>query len=205
MRRVYQLWDWRVRRFLGLSLSLMMFTAGVALAHSVRIACEGETITIPGWGSGTMNLAFDGGSPGTLVVKGPHVDFKVPASSHKFESPLRLSQSTGRATRRCCCRISRRWTLALPVSCLPNTTPTRTGSSRRRAWRRYLPAPLQPVHASATITFMRDPDMQALGPLVQMKLSYLDKSADPTGKLTIDLMPKDCKVIRIFVTEHRLE
>ena len=174
----------------------MMFTAGVALAHSVRIACEGETITIPGWGSGTMNLAFDGGSPGTLGVKGPHVDFKVPASSHEFETPLPPLTIDGNGDTKMLLpdlkAVDNCVAGELPAKYDPDTYGIFATSCLEKIPSSAAP---QPVHASATITFMRDPDMQALGPLVQMKLSYLDKSADPTGKLTIDLMPKDCKVI----------
>ena len=73
---------------LATALSVSFLTLSSALADPVKIACEGETITIPGWGSGTMSVTYDGAQAGTLVVKGPHTDFSVPAASHKFESPL---------------------------------------------------------------------------------------------------------------------
>jgi hypothetical protein len=185
-----------MRYFFAMSLSHTVFPAAAALADPVKIACEGETITIPGWGSGTMTLTFDGGSPGTLTVKGPHVEFTVPASSQKFESPLPPLRIDGSGDTK----------MLLPDlkavdTCVAGKLPGKydpdTYAIFATSCLEKIPASATPqsAHASATITFMRGADMQALGPLVQMKLSYLDKSADPTGKLMIELMPKDCKVI----------
>jgi len=181
---------------LATALSVSFLTLSSALADPVKIACEGETITIPGWGSGTMSVTYDGAQAGTLVVKGPHTDFSVPAASHKFESPLPplvidaagdtktimpdLKAIDACAAAKMPAKLEPDLYSTFAIPCLEEAPPSA--------------APV-PVKATAKITFMRGEEMAKAGPLVQMQLTYLDKSSSPTGSFSIDLMPKDCRVI----------
>ncbi len=168
-----------------------------AAADPMKIACEGETVTIPGWGTGTMNLTYDGGPQGTLTVKGPHTDFAVPAASHTYESPLPplVIDAAGetktvmpdlKAIDACAAAT-------MPPKLEPDLYSVFAIPCLEKAPSSAGPVP---VKATATITFVRDDGASTSEPMVQLQLTYLDKSTSPTGSFSIDLMPKDCKVVR---------
>ena len=173
-----------------------LFVSSSALADTIKIACQGETVTIPGWGSGTMNVTYDGGNQGTLAVKGPHTDFTVPAASHKYDSPLPplVIDAAGdtktimpdlKAVDACA-------TAKMPPKLEPDLYSVFAIPCLEKAPQSAAPVPIK---ATATLTFMRGADGATLDPMVQMKLTYLDKSASPDGTMAIELMPKECKIV----------
>lgn len=176
---------------------LGLFTCATsAIADPVKIACEGETVTIPGWGAGTMMITYDGASPGTLAVKGAHLDFSVPAAAHKYDSPLPPLTIDG----------SGATTAILPDlkavdSCaagkMKSNSEADTYSVFAMSCMEDAPASAAPVPVKAAInlTFMRSKEGLDKEPLVSMKLTYLEKSSSPAGTLDIDLLPKDCKLV----------
>jgi hypothetical protein len=178
------------------ALYALFITATSALAEPVKITCQGETVMIPSWNGGTMTLSYDGGSQGTLVVKGPHTDFSVPASSHEYKSPLpplvidATSETTAvmpdlKAIDTCAlakmpAKMEPDLYSVFAIPCLEQAPPSA--------------APV-PVKVTARVTFLRNQNTNALEPSVQMTLRYLEKSASPSGAMEIELMPRDCKVI----------
>jgi hypothetical protein len=52
-----------------------------------------------------------------------------------------------------------------------------------------------PIKATARITLLLSDDGKSLDPMVEMKITYLDKSASPDGTMVIDFAPKGCKIV----------
>lgn len=183
-------------RCLAITLSASLLTASSALANTVKIACEGETITIPGWGSGTMNVTYDSGNQGTLVVKGPHTDFTVPAASHKYEKPLPPLVIDGAGDIKTIMPDLKAVDACAAGQMKPNFESDLYSVFAMNCMGK-VPASTAPVpvHATVSITFMRNDDSKALEPFVSMKLTYLDKSSSLRGDLPVELLPKDCKMV----------
>ncbi len=183
-----------MRRFLAIA--LWCLAASSALAEPARIECQGETITIPGWDSGTMNVTYDGAANGTLTVKGPHTDFNVPASSHTYEKPdppvvidgagdIKTVMPDLKAIDTC---VASR----MKSDSEPDLYSMFAMSCMEKGPASVAPVP---VHATATVTFLRNDSSGALEPFVSMKLTYLDKLPSQADNLAIEFMTKDCKSI----------
>lgn len=186
-------------RTFGPVYAIFLFAGSPALADPVKIACQGETITIPGWGDGTMYLSYEGsGSNEKLSVKSPHLEFSVPASSHKFDKPLPplVINAVGDTK-------SKMPDLKSVEACAAGKlSPDQKGDKdvyfmTALSCMEKAPASADPVpvHASATITFLAGEKANTLDPMVSVKLTYLEKNAAPDGKIDIDLMPKSCNII----------
>jgi hypothetical protein len=185
-----------LRRGLVIALSVLGLAASPAIADPINIACAGETVTIPGWGTGTMTVTYDGNNKGPLAVKGPHTGFSVPASSHKYASPLPPLVVEGKGDTKAIMPDFKTVDACAAGKMTPDLDPDAYSvlavSCLEKAPASATPVP---VNAQVTVTFLKDENSKALEPFVQMKVTYLEKSSSPTGSLAIELMPKDCKVI----------
>ena len=183
-----------MRRFLATT--FWCLAASSALAEPARIECQGETIIIPGWDTGTMNVTYDGGASGTLTVKGPHTDFNVPASSHTYEKPYPPVVIDGAGDIKAVMPDLKAIDTCVAGRMKSNPDPSLYSMFAISCMEKgpASAAPV-PVHATATITFLRNDDSGALEPFVSMKLIYIDKLPSQTDNLSIEFMTKGCKSI----------
>lgn len=185
-----------MRRFLAIALSASCLAASSALADTSRMACEGESFMIPGWGGGTMNVTYDGARNGTLTVKGPHTDFSVPATFKTHEKPYPPVIINGEGDIETVMPDLKAVDACAASQTKPDSGPDDYSFYAMNCLEKApaSTAPV-PVHATATITYLSNDTTGALEPSVEMKLTYLDKPPSRADNLTLELMPKDCKSI----------
>ena len=184
----------------GTLLVLISFCeTSIVFAGSIKVACEGESVTIPGWTSGTMNVIYDDSEKGKIAIKGPHTDFSLPAtliSMASADPPSNIISASGQtqavmpdlaAVDSCVAskvspdqKNDRDVYLITALSCIEGAPPS---------------AGPVPIIASVKLGLMKGEATEPPDTWLEGEITYTDKSAGPDGKLTIPLFPKECKVV----------
>ncbi len=170
----------------------------LAFAGPVKIACQGESVAIPGWTNGTMNVVYDDTGQGKLVIKGPHIEMSLPASLISMASanpPSNIISASGQTR------------AVMPdLATVDNCVASKVSPDENNDRDTYLNTALACMEAappskgpvlivaSVKVGLMKG-DAQQTDTWFEGEITYSDPSAGPGGRLTIPLLPGECKVV----------
>jgi hypothetical protein len=180
---------------------LLAFAAASASAAPLMITCENEDVIALDW-KAPLTVTYDGEATGTLTVQSQHIALSLPAKKEVRTGeldgkPHSVTGITGNADTNAvmpdlaaldaCAQSSIEpelkddadmYAVAI-MSCLSKTKPGAT-----------------PVKVAASVSVALIPSDEAGAPdvVVEIKRTYLDKSASPGGTASIGTFPKNCAI-----------
>ncbi len=168
----------------------MLSASDSALAESIAISCEKETITVPEW-KNPLSISYEGAENGTLAIKAEHTEFSLPASFRMHaEDGTRMIEAFAETT------------AVMPdLAALDGCTAAKIPADLKGDADFYnvtsmsclgvTAASAAPVRITASVRIGILPPADVI---VEMKRTYLDASAGPGGVMYVETYPANCKV-----------
>lgn len=181
----------------GLLASLASASAG-----QVKIVCAKEDWAHPDSG-GPLTVTYDGGDRGTIVVKGPHADLTLPATTnsrtgtaagmtisttHIYGGAETTTAMPDLAAVEACAVAKIQPGLRTDIDVYILAAQSCVGKMPMGA----VPTPVKASVALDLISTGNDPKPEIS---VAVKRSYLAKSSAPNGRMDIDMLAADCKLV----------
>lgn len=181
---------------------LLALAAAPASAAPLMITCENEDFATVDW-KGPLKVTYDGEATGTLTIQSQHIALTLPAKKEVRTGeldgkPHSVTGITGNADTNAvmpdlaaldaCAQSAVQpefkddadMYAVARMSCLATTKP---GA-----------APVK-VAASVSVALVPGAKAGATDVVVEIKRTYLDKSASPGGAASIETFPKNCAII----------
>lgn len=182
--------------------AVLLTGLGSANAGPLKIVCDKENWLYPDSG-GPLTVIYDGGDRGTIMVKGPHADLTLPATLNSRTgtaagitiSTIHISGGAEIKTAmpdlaavEACAAAKVQPDLKTDVNVYTVAAQSCVGKVPMGA----LPTPVRASVALDLITTGGDPKPEIS---VAVKRSYLARSSAPNGKMDIDMLAADCKLV----------
>ena len=194
----------RRRPLLALAASAALL-AGLASASAgpLKIVCGKANWLHPDTG-GPLTVTYDGGDRGTIMVKGPHADLTLAAtSSSRTGTVAGLTMTTTHISGGAEMNTAMPDLAAMEACIAAKVQPgLKTDAdvyilaAHSCVGKVPMSAAPVPVRASVALDLIATDDPKNPEISVAVKRSYLAKSSAPSGKMDIDMLAGDCKLAR---------
>lgn len=174
-----------------------------ASAGPLKIVCDKENWLHPDTG-GPVTVTYDGGERGTIMVKGPHADLTLAAtSSSRTGTVAGMTITTTRISGGAEMNTAMPDLAAVEACVAAKVQPSLKGdpdvyivAAQSCVGKVPMGAVPVPVKASVALDLIATDDPKNPEISVSVKRSYLAKSSAPSGKMDIDMLAGDCKFAR---------